>query len=173
MTQVSSTSRPESTLENLVRLAKDRSARGNATRRDWQRVADIDPDRANRELREFLRRAYHAEHNAVNPYERRSRAPGALIGFLGGSAIMILLWVVLPYARDNWMEFSVWRDLATGGQFLSTLLVPIGIVIGVRWSQKRNSDAASPAPGLPKNPSFDEMLDVFERTQNVGRARVY
>lgn len=173
MTQVSSSFHPDSTLDNLVRLARDRSARGNATRRDWQRVAEIDPERAHRELRDFLRRTWNSEASGANPYENQPRVPGAVIGFIAGVLVMLILWVILPYARENWMERSVIRDVATGAQFLSTLAVPAGMLIGARWSRRKQEPDTTTAPALPKNASFDELLDAFEHTQNVGRARVY
>jgi hypothetical protein len=175
MTQVQPTSPSTTTLDHLVRLANDRSARGNATRRDWERVAEIDPDRAYRELRDFIRRTGHAEVSTANPYESRSRVPGALIGFIAGVVLMIVVWIVLPYAREHWMDFGVWRDIATGAQFISTLLIPLGALLGARWSRRHNDDAATTqaAPASLRNASFDELLAIFERTQNVGRARVY
>jgi hypothetical protein len=173
MTQLRSTTHPDVMLDTLLRTAKDRSARGNATRRDWQRVAEIDPELARRELRDFLRRTQNGANNPANPYERGSRKPGALIGFLIGCAVMIALWIFLPYARSNWMETGVMRDIATGGQFVSTLFVPLGTWLGARWGRHAHAEQANDPVGLPKNASFDEMLDAFERTQHVGRARVY
>jgi len=173
MTQVSSSFHPDSTLDNLVRLAQDRSARGNATRRDWQRVAEIDPDRAYGELRDFLRRSLNSDASRANPYERQSRVPGAVMGFIGGVLVMLILWIIMPYARENWMDRSVLRDVATGAQFLSTLAVPVGMLIGARWSRRKQGPVTTTAPVLPRNASFEELLDAFERTQNVGRARVY
>lgn len=160
-------------LDSLLRTARDRSARGHASRRDWERVAAIDPDLAYRELRDFLRRASNAEFNPANPFERRSRVPGTLIGFLAGVAVMLIFWTAMPYLRDQWLEYSVLRDIATGGQFLSTLFVPLGMVLGARW-ERRHAPSASHTSLVPaKGASFGELLDMFERTQNVGRARVY
>jgi hypothetical protein len=173
MTELRSTTHPDVMLDTLLRTARDRSARGNATRRDWQRVAEIDPEIARRELRDFLRRTQNAAYDPANPYERGSRRPGALIGFLIGCALMIALWIFLPYARENWMETGVMRDMATGGQFISTLLVPLGTWLGARWGRHGHGEQADSPTGLPKNASFDELLDAFERTQHVGRARVY
>jgi hypothetical protein len=160
-------------LDTLLRTARDRSARGNATRRDWQRVAEIDPDLARRELRDFLRRTQNGTGDLANPYLRQSRTPGALIGFLVGCVLLIALWILLPYARENWMESGVMRDIATGGQFISTLLLPLGIWLGARWDHRNNGDQPGTPAGLPKNASFDELLNAFDRTQHVGRARVY
>lgn len=173
MTQVQSSLRPDASLENSIRLAHDRSARGNATRRDWQRVAEMNPDVAYRELRTYLRRAYAAGANRANPYERQARIPGAVIGFVAGTLLMIAVWIFLPYARENWMERSLLRDVATGIQFLSTLFVPLGALLGVRWSRNQSSERVEDAPGLTPDATFEEMLEAFEKTQNVGRARVY
>ncbi len=86
---------------------------------------------------------------------------------------MLALWIIMPYARENWMERSVLRDVATGAQFLSTLAVPLGLLIGARWGRRKQEPDTATAPALPRNASFEELLDAFERTQNVGRARVY
>ena len=173
MTQLRSTTHPDVMLDTLLRTARDRSARGNATRRDWQRVAEIDPDLARRELRDFLRRTQNGGGDLGNPFTRQSRTPGALIGFLAGCGLLIALWLFLPYARENWMDTGVMRDLATGGQFISTLLVPLGLWLGARWDQRQYDDQPNTPAGIAKNASFDELLNAFERTQHVGRARVY
>lgn len=160
-------------LDSLLRNARDRSARGNATRRDWERVAAIDADRARRELRQFLRHHASTTPSRANPYERRRAIPGAVLGFLAGVALMVVIWIILPYARENWMERSVMRDIATGGQFLSTLFVPIGMLLGARWDHRRHGTNTEPAPGMSREASFEELLDAFEQTQHVGRARIY
>jgi hypothetical protein len=171
--QLQSTLAPDVMLDSLLRTARDRSARGNGSRRDWERVAAINPDLAYRELRDFLRRTNNAEFNPTNPFERRSHAPGALIGFIAGAAVMVAIWAVMPYMREQWVNYPVLRDFATGGQFLSTLFIPLGMIVGARW-ERRHANADTRMSLVPaKGASFEELLDLFERTQSVGRARVY
>lgn len=159
--------------EPLLQVARDRSARGNATRRDWERVAAVDPVLAERELAEFLRRQANAVHGTVNPYERSSRVPGALLGFIGGVLAVAAIWLILPWIRDTYISTPIWQHVITSGQYIFTALIPAGIVLGAKWGAAH--DAASPASraGLPPNASFEEMLAAFEKTQHVGRARVY
>lgn len=159
--------------EPLLQLARDRSARGNATRRDWERVAAVDPALAHRELAEFLRRHGNAVHGHANPYERSARVPGALLGFIGGVLAVAAIWLILPWIRDTYISTPIWQHVITSGQYIFTVLIPAGIVIGARWGAAH--DAASPATraGLPPDASFEEMLAAFEQTQHIGRARVY
>lgn len=161
-------------LENALRIAQHRSARGNATRRDWERVAAIDPDLAYRELRDLLRRAGNANFEPTNPFERQSRIPGAFIGFLLGVLAMAIAWVILFELQDRWVTNPLLRDIATGSQFLATVLVPLGLVLGARWSRRRSTTTETRASlTVPKGATFDNLLERFERTQNIGRARVY
>lgn len=163
-----------SALQHALRIARDRSARGNATRRDWERVAAIDPDRAYRELRDFLRRAGNAEYDPANPYERQSRIPGAFIGFILGVVGVAVSWLVMLELQEIWADQPILRDIATGGQFLAAVLIPIGIALGARWSRRKavGTDERHSLT-VPSGATFDELLEIFERTQNVNRARVY
>jgi hypothetical protein len=163
-----------SPVQSALRTARDRSARGNATRRDWERVAEIDPNVAHRELRDFLRRAANATYDPANPYVRQSRIPGASIGFLLGVLGVAISWIIMLELQEVWADRPILRDIATGGQFLAAVLIPIGIALGARWS-RREAEANGERYQMivPQDATFDELLDIFERTQNSNRARVY
>lgn len=179
MTELQSTSAADpaaataSMLESRLRNARDRAARGNATRRDWERVAEIDPDLACRELREFLRRHVNANHSTANPYERNPGISGTLVGFVIGVALVAAIWLLLPWIRDTWISTPFWQHVITSGQFIATALIPLGIFLGAKWSQKRAGHTPSAPAGIPRDATFEELLDAFEKTQHVGRARVY
>lgn len=159
--------------EALLRTAYERSARGNATRRDWERVAAVDPVLAERELAEFLRRHASATQGLANPYERTARVPGALLGFIGGVLAVAAIWLILPWIRDTYISTPIWQHVITSGQYIFTALIPAGIFLGAKWGAARDDASPAARAGLPPNASFEEMLDVFEQTQHVGRARVY
>lgn len=175
MTDTHTQTRPLATTsaEPLLQAARERSARGNATRRDWERVAAVDPTLAQRELSEFLRRHASAVHGLANPYERSARVPGALLGFIGGVLAVAAIWLIIPWIRDTYISEPIWQHVATSGQYIFTALIPAGIFLGAKWGAAH--DAASPTSrtGLPADASFDELLDAFEKTQHIGRARVY
>ncbi len=159
--------------EPLLQAARERSARGNGTRRDWERLAGVDPALAQRELAEFLRRHANAVQGLANPYERSARVPGALLGFIGGVLTVAAIWLILPWIRDTYISTPIWQHVVTSGQYIFTALIPAGIFFGAKWGAAH--DAASPASraGLPRDASFEEMLNAFEKTQHIGRARVY
>ena len=160
-------------LESRLRHARDRSARGNATRRDWERVAAIDHDLACREVREFLRRHGNATPSMANPYERNPGISGTLVGFVVGVALVAAIWIALPWIRDTWISTPFWQHVITSGQFIATALIPLGIFLGAKWSQKRAGQEPAAPAGIPRDATFEELLDAFEKTQHVGRARVY
>jgi hypothetical protein len=173
MTQLHPRPTTDPMLESLLRTARDRSARGNATRRDWQRVATIDRDLAQSEVREFLVRHGNTTPSTANPYERASGISGAVIGFVAGVALVAVTWLVLPWIRDTWISTPIWQHVITSGQFISTVFIPVGIYLGARWSQKRAGDEARHPAGIPKDATLEDLLDAFEKTQHAGRARVY
>lgn len=174
MTQLQSRPSTDTTsLESLLRNAHDRSARGNATRRDWERVAAIDRSVARRELATFLRTHANAVHSTANPYENNTRIPGAVVGFVIGVAAVAAIWTFIPWVRDTYIDSFFWQDVITTGQFFSTVLIPIGIFVGARWSAARQPAETEGKDALAQDASFEEMLDAFEQTQHVGRARVY
>lgn len=174
MTQLESHPSSDVTLENLLRNARDRSARGNATRRDWERVAAIDPDLARRELAEFLRAHANAAglHIPTNPYARSRRVSGAVLGFVGGVLAVAAIWLALPWIRDTYVDEPLWQHVVTSGQFIATALIPAGIFLGARWGASRDEAPDAPAD-TPEDASLDELLEAFEKTQHIGHARVY
>lgn len=166
-------SEPTSILDSRLRSARERSARGNATRRDWERVAALDRGLAERELREFLRRHGNATPSTANPYDRSRGVSGAVVGFVIGVLLVAAIWLLLPWIRDTYVSAPFWQHVVTSGQFISTALIPLGIVLGAKWSQDRAGQGPSAPLGLPRDASFENLLDAFVQTQHVGRARVY
>lgn len=168
----SSRATPDARLEPLLQTARNRSARGNATRRDWERVAAIDREVARREVRDFLRRHGNAITGA-NPYDRSTGVSGSVIGFVAGVLLVAAIWIVLPWIRDTWISTPIWQHVITSGQFIATALIPLGIFLGARWSQKRAGQEQATPVGIPQDATLEELLDAFEKTQHAGRARVY
>ena len=175
MTQLQSRTATDTTtmLESLLRSARDRSARGNATRRDWERVATINHDLACREVREFLKRHANATHSTANPYERAPGISGTIVGFVIGVVLVTAIWLALPWIRDTYISTPFWQHVITSGQFIATALIPLGIFLGAKWSQKRAAHEPPTPAGIPRDATFEELLQAFEKTQRVGRARVY
>ena len=175
MTRIESMPSPEtsSLLESRLRSARDRSARGNATRRDWERVAELDHDRARRELREFLLRHGNAAPAGANPYARSAGLSGTIGGFVISVLLVAAIWLALPWIRDTWVSEPFWQHVVTSGQFIATALIPLGIFLGARWSQRRAGQEATTPAGIPRDATLEELLDRFETTQHAGRARVY
>lgn len=167
-------SRPatDARLDPLLQSARNRSARGNATRRDWERVAAIDRELARREVRDFLRRHANAVPGA-NPYERSTRISGSVVGFVVGVLLVAAIWIALPWIRDTWVSEPIWQHVVTSGQFIATALIPLGIFLGAKWSQKRHGQEPTAPAGIPQDATLEELLDAFEKTQHAGRARVY
>lgn len=161
------------TLEDALTTARARSARGNATRRDWEAVFALDRDVATEALRDFLLRANIKAAGDTNPYARRPRGWGAGVGFLLGCVVMAITWLLFPWFRDLAGDHRVLKDFATLTQFLSTLFVPLGAWIGVQVEHARRPPAAPTAGGavLTRSSSWDEMLAMFESTQRRDHGR--
>lgn len=173
MTELQSRPTTDATLQSLLRNARDRSARGNATRRDWESVADIDHGVARREVREFLLRHANAVGSNANPYARGTGISGAIVGFVVGVLLVAAIWLALPWIRDNYISDPLWQHVITSGQFIATVLIPLGIYLGAKWSQKRAGHEPAAPSVVPEDATLEELLDAFERTQHAGRARVY
>ncbi|HWV23502.1 MAG TPA: hypothetical protein VNZ58_04885 [Thermomicrobiales bacterium] len=171
MTQASSDLTPQSLLEELVRTARDRAARGTASAADWRAIADIDEDRARTELASYIRATTSPDD--VNPYEHHPHSIGAVTGFIGGAAIMVMFWLWgVPYLQDAWAGIDYGPGFATALTYIAPLLLPIGAWLGARRDRARRLQRQGNPTSLPKG-SFDELLRRFVRNQNCVRTRVY
>lgn len=171
MRQASYDRQTQSLLNELVRRARERSARGNATPDDWRSIAEIDEERARRELSAYLRTANPAKADA-NPYERNRRSVGTVLGFVLGALAMVVMWIWgVPYLQEAWAGITYGPGLATALTYVSTALVPLGAWAGSRWDKGHHEPEAEMP--FPTDTSLDELLQRFTRTQNRSRTRVY
>jgi hypothetical protein len=174
MTQATSRSNTQSRLENLVKVAHERSARGNATADDWRSIAEIDEERARLELAEYLQTTT-AGTNA-NPYSTNPRSVGTVAGFIAGGLIMMFMWRFgVPYLQDAWASFTYGPGFATAITYVSTVLLPLGAWAGSRWDRAhRPASAVSPTESdIDTDDTFEGLLQRFCRIQNRARTRVY
>lgn len=170
MTQASSDLSPQSLLDDLVRIARERAVRGTATAADWRAIADVDENRARTELASYIQSTTPPDD--VNPYERHPNSFGAVIGFVGGAIIMALFWEWgVPQLQDAWAGIDYGPGFATALTYIATLLLPFGAWLGARWDRARRKNQ-TPEDTMPKG-TFDELLRRFVRNQNRSRARIY
>ncbi len=171
MTQAPSNPKIQSLLDDLVQVARERSARGNATAADWRSIAEIDEERARRELSRYLRTHPSVANVEVNPYERNRRSVGTVLGFVLGALGMVVMWLWgVPYLQEAWAGITYGPGFATALTYVSTTLVPLGAWAGSRWDRRHQQPDA---PSSHTDCSFDELLQQFTRTQNRTRTRVY
>lgn len=176
MTSTTSFTPTASRVDSLVTTAQERSAQGRGTADDWRAVAALDEARARRELALFLRRAKPVIDASTNPYDRRARGVGTVVGFLGGGILIMLIWqFVVPYLQDAWAGIDYGPGMATAITYVAPILLPLGAWLGVRWDRKRAPEPIEEPATSPvaSDATFDELLQRFCHTQQRGRARVY
>lgn len=172
MTQAPSDPLTQSLLENRVRAAHERAARGNATTDDWRSIAEIDEERARIELSEYLQTTT-TDMNA-NPYDPNPRAVGTVLGFITGGLLMMFTWrFVVPYLQDAWAGIEYGPGFATAITYVSTVLLPLGAWLGSRWDRAHRPASVSLQVETNTDGTFEELLQRFCRIQNRARARVY
>lgn len=175
MTQASSNHKIQSLLDELVQAVRERSARGNATAADWRSIAEIDEDRARRELSRYLATTTTGMH--ANPYMKQSRAIGTVTGFIAGCLLMAFMWNTgVPWLQDAWAGIDYGPGFATALTYVSTIFLPLGAWLGSRWDRAHRppSESTSDVPEVDESDgSFEELLQRFTRLQSRGRARVY
>lgn len=160
--------------EHLIQICRERSARGVATRADWERLAEIKPDRARMELIEFLRE--NPEQHIVNPYEKKPRKhSGAFIGFLIGVVFMSAWWLFADYLNRDVVTSGKQWDLVTLSQYVVASLLPLFAWLGWRYDKNRTDENEQSEAETPRlsNASWDELLDRFDRTRRAGGTRMY
>ena len=171
MTQASSNPNPASLLETLVKTVHERSERGNATTDDWRSIAEIDEDRARKELSDYLE---YASDQGANPYEKRPGSIGTVAGFVGGCLLMAFMWAIgVPYLQDAWAGITYGPGFATAITYVSTVFLPLGAWLGARWDRSRRTQGVEEPVEFRTDGTFEELLQRFCRVQNRGRARVY
>lgn len=170
MTQASSNLTPESLLDELVRTARERAARGTATVADWRAIADIDENRARHELASYLQQTTSTDD--ANPFERQPNSLGTVAGFVLGAIIMAAFWFWgVPFLQDAWAGIDYGPGVATALTYVAPALLPLGAWLGNRWDRSRRTHHTTQAT-MPRG-TFDELLRRFVRHQNGSRARVY
>ena len=160
-------------LDELVKVARERSEDGNATIDDWRSIARIDTERARRELSDYLQSAAEAELNA-NPYVKHPSSVGTVVGFISGCLLMAFMWNTgVPYLQDAWAGIEYGPGFATAITYVSTVFLPLGAWLGARWERARRTPKARLQVEPRTDGTFEELLQRFCRVQNRARARVY
>lgn len=150
-----------------LHTARERTERGQATRADWLRVSELDPDVARDELDQSLRLTLSTADFARDPFAPARLTFGAGVGFALGLAIMLAIWLIAPPLRDRVVGQPVLPNVLTALQFGST-----AIPIALAWIGARRRDPAEKGDRRD-NASLDELLDRLDAVQGRHRARVY
>ncbi len=166
---------PQQTTDHIVQICRERSERGVATRADWQRLAEINPDRAYSELKTFL--LLNEGTAAPNPYEKseKPRIAGALAGFLVGVVFMIAWWLFADYLQVNVLNSARQWDVVTLTQYIAASLLPAFAWLGWRLDKKRHqveSETQATRQSL-KNATWQDLLARFDATRKAGGTRMY
>lgn len=168
------TSMPSSTTDHMIQICRERSSRGVATRADWQRLAEINPERARRELVNYLH--LNQAHTAPNPYDTGAKAHTGLVsGFLLGVAFMAAYWLFGDWLQRDVITTARQWDMVTFTQYVAASLLPFFAWLGWRRDQKRAA-AAAPETAEKVNysgASWDELLTQFDATRKAGGTRMY
>ena len=167
-------SSPSQATDHLIQICRERSSRGVATRADWQRLAEIDPERARRELINYLH--LNQVHTAPNPYDNRGKAhTGLVVGFLLGVAFMVAYWLFGDWLQRDVITTARQWDVVTFTQYVAASLLPFFAWLGWRRDQQR---AAANGPAAPEKHNYseadwDELLARFDATRKAGGTRMY
>lgn len=171
---MTATSSMQST-DHLAQICKERSVRGVATRADWERLAEINPERAHRELKAYL--ALNANNDAGNPYEtgKPRKVAGLVIGFLVGVVVMSAWWLFGDYLHREVVTSARQWDLVTFSQYVAASLLPAFAWLGWRIENRRaaaSTDATAPEV-LLREASWEDLLTRFDATRKAGGTRMY
>ena len=55
-----------------------------------------------------------------------------IVAIVIGVLLVAAIWLLLPWIRDTYVSAPFWQHVVTSGQFISTALIPLGIVLGAR-----------------------------------------
>lgn len=172
---MTATTSPSQTTDHIVQICKERSERGVATRADWARLAEINPERAYSELKAYLQQ--HDSQQQVNPFEKRNafRFTGMAAGFVVGVVFMIAWWLFAEWLHENVVTSARGWDVVTFTQYVAASLIPAFAYLGWRIDNNRNSvnQQGTDAAGSLKNASWDDLLARFDATRKAGGTRMY
>lgn len=172
---MTATASPSQTTDHIVQICRERSERGVATRADWERLSELNPDRAYRELKTYLQR--HDSDQHVNPYEKRTgfRFTGMFIGFIFGVAFMVAWWFFGEWLHENVVTSARGWDMVTLSQYIAASLLPAFAFLGWRIDRKRNDSSQQEQEDRAslRNASWDDLLTRFDATRKAGGTRMY
>ncbi|MCA9834688.1 MAG: hypothetical protein KC435_12125 [Thermomicrobiales bacterium] len=160
------------TLDHLTQICRERSARGVATRADWQRLAEIDPNRARTELITYLQTNQAAP---PNPYESGSGShKGLAVGFVIGVVFMSGYWLFGDYLQREVVNSGKQWDLVTFSMYVAASMLPLFAWLGWRWDQKHAIVGIDESPQIRlRDLNWDELLAEFDATRKAGGTRMY
>lgn len=164
---------PSQSTDHIVQICRERSERGVATRADWQRLAEINPDRAYDELRAYLQ-VRDAEQQA-NPYEKRSgfRISGMAAGFIIGAIFMAAWWLIGELLHEHVVTSARGWDVVTLSQYVAASLLPAFAFLGWHLDNKRQRSSESEPRESLRNASWNDLLARFDATRKAGGTRMY
>lgn len=164
-------STPKQSTDHMIQICRERSARGVATRADWERLHEINPDRAKRELQSFL--ALEQTNPQANPFQKSPRR-GMVIGFIGGVAFMSVWWLIGAFLQARVVQTGFQWNMVTLSQYAAATLIPAFAWLGWRFDQKKQSEVSARIPGETlRNASWEDLLSRFDSTRKAGGTRMY
>lgn len=168
-------SSPSQSIDHLAQICRERSERGVATRADWERLAEIEPNRAYFELRAYLR--LHNDDAQPNPYEKSTgfRPRGMALGFVVGVVVMAAYWLFADWLQANVVTTARQWDVVTLTQYIAASLLPAFAYWGWRVDKNRNEeqDRSTSNTASLKRATWDELLAQFDATRKAGGTRMY
>lgn len=172
---MTATTSPSQTTDHIVQICKERSERGVATRADWERLSEINPERAFRELKTYLQQ--HDAQQQSNPFQQRKgfRFAGMALGFVVGVVFMVLWWLFAEFLHENVVTSAKGWDVVTLTQYIAASLLPAFAFLGWRIDNKRNVENEKPHEEFEslKDASWDDLLARFDATRKAGGTRMY
>lgn len=172
---MTATTSPSQTTDHIVQICKERSERGVATRADWERLSEINPERAFRELKTYLQQ--HDSQQQANPYQQRKgfRFAGMALGFVAGVIFMVLWWLFAEFLHEHVVTSARGWDVVTLTQYIAASLLPAFAFLGWRIDSKRNAanDETKADTRSLKNATWEDLLARFDATRKAGGTRMY
>lgn len=166
------TTSPTQSTDHMIQICRERSARGVATRADWQRLHEINPERAVRELRTFLQRNNTVE--AANPFEQRPPRSGLALGFVAGVVVMSLWWLFGAYLHANVVSTGPQWNMVTLSQYIAASLIPFFAWMGWRIDQRKHAERTEqPQSENLRDADWEQLLARFDATRKAGGTRMY
>jgi hypothetical protein len=166
---------PTQATDHIVQICRERSERGVATRADWERLAEINPERAYNELKTYLQ--LNQPQVEANPFDKSSRPQfaGAAIGFVVGVVFMAAWWLFGDYLHAEVVTTARGWDMVTFSQYVAASLLPAFAWLGWRLDTKRqetNRQESGQNTSL-KDATWEDLLARFDATRRAGGTRMY